>query len=221
VGRNEGMDGAIQTAEARRAPGDIYRPGQSAFDEVLDKNGAVREPWVEWIGLCQEGGEKIYRAWNKATIRFVREIGVSYSVHRSVGKRGPWSFDPVPWIFGATEWAGIEAGIAQRVRLCSAILADLYGDQNLIREGILPLEIVYRDRGFLRPFVLGKDRGRKGGGRGESLDWSILVRNLTPCPGSAWPLSTWPEVRRDACGSSTSGRMLRLAWGSPWRIVVS
>jgi len=198
VGREKGMDGAIQTAEARRAPGDIYRPGQSAYDEVLDKTGAVREPWVEWIGLCQDGGEKIYRAWNKATIRFVREIGVSYSVHRSVGKRGPWSFDPVPWIFGASEWAGIEAGIAQRVRLCSAIVADLYGDQNLIREGILPLEIVYRDRGFLRPFVIDKDYGRKvgrGGGIPGLVNFGKKSHPVSGLSLAAVDLARGPEGR--------------------------
>jgi uncharacterized circularly permuted ATP-grasp superfamily protein len=156
------MEGLKETAGTKRVSGDIYRPGPSAFDEVVDRHGMVREPWAEWIELCEEGGEKIYRTWNKATLRFIREIGVSYSVHRVAGKRGPWSFDPVPWIFGAEEWTGIEAGIDQRVRLCSAILADLYGKQNLIREGVLPLEIVYRDRSFLRSFVRPCETGRKG-----------------------------------------------------------
>ncbi len=188
----------METAEAKRMPGEFYRPGPSAYDELLHKDGTVREPWQEWAMLCREGGEKIYRAWNKATIRFVREIGVSYSVHRAAGKRGPWSFDPVPWIFGASEWAGIEAGIAQRVRLCSAILADLYGDQTLIREGILPLEIVYRDRGFLRPFVLDPERNRKGGRGGGIPGLVNFGKKTAPVLGlslAAVDLARGPEGR--------------------------
>lgn len=192
------MEGAIETAEAKRRPGEIYRPGPSSYDEVLDGHGAVREPWREWLTLCRDGGEKVYRAWSKATNRFVREIGVSYSVQRVAGKRGPWSFDPVPWIFGAAEWAGIEAGIAQRVRLCSALLADLYGEQKLIREGILPLEIVYRDRGFLRPFVLEGDRNRKGGRAGGIPGLVNFGKKSAPVPGlslAAVDLARGPEGR--------------------------
>jgi uncharacterized circularly permuted ATP-grasp superfamily protein/uncharacterized alpha-E superfamily protein len=190
------MEGVKETAGVKRVSGDIYRPGTAAYDEVLDARGVVREHWAEWIGLCEEGGEKVYRNWNKATLRFIREIGVSYSVHRAAGKRGPWSFDPVPWIFGAEEWTNIEAGIAQRVRLCSAILADLYGKQTLLREGVLPLEIVYRDRSFLRPFVRVGEQVRKSG-RGGGLPGLVAFgRKSNPVPGvslAAVDLARGPE----------------------------
>jgi len=156
--------GAPQPAEAKAEPlsAEVYRRGSAAYDEVLRPDGTVREPWREWMDLCREGGEKHQRSVTKAARRFIRENGVSYTTQGAGGDRGPWSFDPVPWIFGPEEWTRIEAGVAQRVRLAAAILDDLYGEQRLLREGLIPLEIVYRDRGFLRPCARELPSPRKG-----------------------------------------------------------
>ena len=46
-----------------------------------------------------------------------------------------WRCDPIPLILSAEEFAGLEAGLAQRARLIDAILADLYGPGTLVDEG--------------------------------------------------------------------------------------
>ena len=54
-------------------------------------------------------------------------------------------------VLPAHEFAALEAALAQRARLLSAVLADLYGPQRLIAEGVLPPALVYANPGFLRP----------------------------------------------------------------------
>ncbi len=203
------MSGTTHPATADRSPAGIYVPGDSRYDEVLDRSGAVREPWAEWMELCRAGGERVYRSWNKATRRFVREVGVSYSTHRTGGKPAPWSFDPVPWIFGAGEWARIEKGVDQRIRLGAAILDDLYGEQRLIREGIVPMEIVYRDRGFLRPCtVAGAGGGGSGKRRKEGGSRGKETREAGCAPGlsfAALDLARGPEGNMWVVNQRTDG----------------
>ena len=50
-----------------------------------------------------------------------------------------------------SEFAELEAGLAQRARLLDAVLADLYGPQRLLADGALPAALVYANPAFLRP----------------------------------------------------------------------
>jgi uncharacterized circularly permuted ATP-grasp superfamily protein len=54
-------------------------------------------------------------------------------------------------VLAADEWQHLSAGIAQRARLLNAVLADLYGPQRLIKEGLLPAELVFGHNNFLWP----------------------------------------------------------------------
>ena len=57
----------------------------------------------------------------------------------------------MPHVLAAEEWQQLSAGIAQRARLLNAVLADLYGPQRLIKEGLLPAELVFGHNNFLWP----------------------------------------------------------------------
>jgi uncharacterized circularly permuted ATP-grasp superfamily protein/uncharacterized alpha-E superfamily protein len=63
----------------------------------------------------------------------------------------PWNLDAVPVLYGQGEWAGLEGALEQRARLLDLVLGDLYGAQRLLTEGVLPAELVFGHRGFLRP----------------------------------------------------------------------
>ena len=65
-----------------------------------------------------------------------------------------WRCDPIPLILSAEEFAGLEAGLAQRARLIDAILADIYGPGSLVETGAIPPDLVYGNPAFLRPWVI-------------------------------------------------------------------
>lgn len=60
-----------------------------------------------------------------------------------------WLVDPLPVILGVEEWDQLEAGLKQRARLLTLVLADLYGEQRLLASGALPAEVVWGHPGFL------------------------------------------------------------------------
>ena len=65
------------------------------------------------------------------------------------GTDRPWVVDPIPLILSARDWQDIEEGIAQRAELLNALLADIYGPQHLLHEGLVPASLVYGHRGYL------------------------------------------------------------------------
>jgi uncharacterized circularly permuted ATP-grasp superfamily protein/uncharacterized alpha-E superfamily protein len=112
----------------------------------------LREHWRPFVEAVEAlGCEEMERAEAEVT-RLLRENGIAYNLHG--GPRGvhrDWKLDTVPLIFDAADWNHIEAGLRQRSLLLDRILADLYGPRHLIREGLLPQELIFRHPGFLRP----------------------------------------------------------------------
>jgi uncharacterized circularly permuted ATP-grasp superfamily protein len=59
--------------------------------------------------------------------------------------------DPLPLVIDKREWVGIEQAISQRATLLNEIISDLYGEQRLLREGLMPPALVFANPHFLRP----------------------------------------------------------------------
>ena len=83
--------------------------------------------------------------------RQIRDNGVTYNVYADAnGPQRPWSLDLFPLIISADDWTGIESGIKQRTRLLNHIMADVYGPQKLLHQGLLPAALVQGHPGYLR-----------------------------------------------------------------------
>lgn len=84
--------------------------------------------------------------------RQIRDNGVTYNVYADSAKglQRPWALDLFPMIVPPQDWAQIEAGVLQRARLLNAMMADLYGPQELLREALLPAALVQGHPGYLR-----------------------------------------------------------------------
>ena len=124
-----------------------------SYDELFDPAGAPRADWAPLVErLAALGPEELRRRWEEAR-RLLQERGVSYDVYgdREGAPTRPWSLSPIPVVFGPGTWDPLAEGLAQRARLLDQLLADLYGPQRLLQEGVLPPEILYAHPGFLRP----------------------------------------------------------------------
>ena len=55
------------------------------------------------------------------------------------------------FIISKAEWRDLEKGMKQRAYVLNKLLEDLYGDRTLLKEGIIPAELIYSHSGFLRP----------------------------------------------------------------------
>ena len=84
--------------------------------------------------------------------RQIRDNGVTYNVYADAdGPQRPWSLDLFPLIISPESWTQIEAGVLQRVRVLDRVMADVYGPQQLLAEGLLPAALVRGHPGYLRP----------------------------------------------------------------------
>jgi len=127
-----------------------YGGDAARYDELLAADGAVRAHWQPIVErLSDDGADGIKRGVELAR-RLIVENGVTYNVYADpLGRDRPWVLDPLPLILPAEEWAVIEAGVAQRARVLDALLADLYGPQKLIANGIVPPELTFGHPNYL------------------------------------------------------------------------
>ncbi len=83
--------------------------------------------------------------------RQIRDNGVTYNVYADAeGPQRPWSLDLFPLVVDAPSWQHIEAGVQQRMRLLEAVMADVYGPQSFLAQGLLPPALVHGHPGYLR-----------------------------------------------------------------------
>jgi uncharacterized circularly permuted ATP-grasp superfamily protein/uncharacterized alpha-E superfamily protein len=145
------------TIRPASVPGAAYLGGYSAdarrYDELLDGTGAIRPHWKALFErLGNESGSDVTRRGIELTRRLITENGVTYNVYADPkGADRPWVLDPLPLMISAAEWRQIEQGVAQRARVLDALLADLYGPQRLLSEGVVPPELPFGHPNFLWP----------------------------------------------------------------------
>ena len=140
-----------------KIPGSIaqyYAPKLEAYDEMYAGEGRVLPHWqVLMQDLDQLGREGLERRHLEAQ-RLLRENGVTFNIYDGLrGMARPWELDPIPLFISAEEWSIIEAGLVQRAELLNLVLADIYGPQQLLKEGLLPPELVFGHAGFQRSCV--------------------------------------------------------------------
>lgn len=131
-----------------------YATELGAYDESYAVEGQLLPHWDRLMQDLEQTGADNLEEYRQEAQRLFRENGVTYNVYEDPrGPARPWAIDPIPLLIDHAEWDEIEAGLIQRTELFDLILKDIYGEQTLIREGLLPLEVIYGHNGFLRPCV--------------------------------------------------------------------
>ncbi len=129
-----------------------YPASPGRYDEMLDATMQPRAHWRALLTHLQNEAPEAMRARLDTVQRQVRENGVTYNVYADAkGEQRPWDLNVLPLILPADEWAQIEAGVIQRATLLNRILGDVYGEQKLITDGLLPAALIHGNAGFLRP----------------------------------------------------------------------
>ncbi|WP_439556501.1 circularly permuted type 2 ATP-grasp protein [Dyadobacter sp.] len=131
-----------------------YQSGLSSYDEVLDLRGNVKPHWNALFSTLEKLGLEELKSRNEEIIGKLRENGVTYNVYGSPdGMNRPWQLDPIPFLIEQKEWNHIAKGLQQRAVLLDLMLKDLYGTRNLVKDGIIPAELVFDNTGFFRPCI--------------------------------------------------------------------
>ncbi|MDZ7592435.1 MAG: circularly permuted type 2 ATP-grasp protein [Rubrivivax sp.] len=147
-------DAAAHTLTGRALPAE---PG--VWDELRSPDGMLRPAWQRFaqaLPLPSAGldlAEDLDRRVGQVAHR-IRQDGVTHNVFGESGVASrPWSLELLPLLIEPGEWAAIEEGVRQRAELLELTLADLYGPQRLLHEGLLPPALLLRHPGWLRPMI--------------------------------------------------------------------
>ena len=129
-----------------------YKESINSYDEVIDQNGQVKPYWQGLFDTLEAIGINELELRNQEIVKKLKENGVTYNVYGSNKESNrAWKLDPIPFLIHESEWKTIEEGLKQRARLLDLILKDLYGPQTLIKNAIIPAELVFDNSGFPLP----------------------------------------------------------------------
>jgi uncharacterized circularly permuted ATP-grasp superfamily protein/uncharacterized alpha-E superfamily protein len=121
------------------------------YDEVLKSNMSINPNWEKLINNLTQMGSDNLVAKQKEINWLMDENGVTYNVYNDPkGMNRSWNLNIVPFLIHQNEWKTVEKGITQRAELLNLILKDIYGKRELIKNGIIPQEVIFAHRGFLR-----------------------------------------------------------------------
>lgn len=121
------------------------------YDEVLKSDMSINPNWQKLLeNLTHLGNDNLREKQNEINW-LLEENGVTYNVYNDPeGMHRSWRLNIVPFLIHQNEWQTIERGLIQRAELLNLILKDIYGKRELITNGIVPQEVVFAHRGFLR-----------------------------------------------------------------------
>jgi uncharacterized circularly permuted ATP-grasp superfamily protein len=128
-----------------------YSPINGVWDEMYGQNAEVREHYRKVIEyISKESADDLNKKEELAKRLFMSQ-GITFTVYNSgEGIEKIFPFDIIPRIITAPEWAFVEKGIKQRLTALNLFLKDVYNNQFIVKDGIVPIDIIYSCPHFLR-----------------------------------------------------------------------
>jgi uncharacterized circularly permuted ATP-grasp superfamily protein len=111
----------------------------NAFDEMFDAQGTVRGPYKGIYAELAPSDASELKARAEALGRAFIDQGITFSLS---GQERPFPLDLVPRVISAAEWSRLERGITQRVKALEMYLDDIYGDQEILNDDIIPRRLI-------------------------------------------------------------------------------
>lgn len=128
-----------------------YNPINSVWDEMYGTDSNIRDHYRKVIEyISRESAEDLNKKEDLAKRLFMSQ-GITFTVYNSgEGIEKIFPFDIIPRIITAAEWAFVEKGIKQRLTALNLFLKDIYHNQFIIKDGVVPIDIIYSCPHFLR-----------------------------------------------------------------------
>ena len=122
-----------------------------AYCEALASSMELRQHWQPLMAAFDGMGREVLDKCQDRVRRMRHEDGATYNPFDDASGWGtPWALEILPLPLTAGEWADLEAGLIQRATVLEKILSDVYGPQDLLKNGRIPPELVFANPNFLR-----------------------------------------------------------------------
>ena len=125
-----------------------------AYDEMFSAPGVLHphyQPLLDHFSSLP--ADELHRRKQAADLSFLNQ-GITFTVYgREEGTEQIFPYDPIPRIVTASEWAAVERGLTQRITALNLFLKDLYNEGRILKDGVVPRELVYSCKHFRRQMV--------------------------------------------------------------------
>ena len=188
-----------------------YLPGL-AYDEMFTADGDVRSHYDPLHGRMSSLGAEELAGRQRTLERSFLLQGITFTVYGAENTtERVMPTDLFPRIIPAAEWARIEAGLIQRLQALNLFLADIYGDQQILMDGVVPRELVLGAPSYRREmqhlYVPHKAYANVCGSdliRGQDGHFAVLEDNLRVPSGVSYMLANRDAAKRTFPGTYRS-----------------
>ncbi|MAT14382.1 MAG: hypothetical protein CMJ46_03840, partial [Planctomyces sp.] len=128
-----------------------YAPPEQVYDEYMLNTRQPRPHVQKFVQALNSIGRQTFETRWEQVQRSVQENDFAYSGYIGEEDRPrPWELDALPLLIQGKEWDAVSRALTQRAQLLNMILKDLYGDQKLLKTGLLPPELFFSHTYFQR-----------------------------------------------------------------------
>jgi uncharacterized circularly permuted ATP-grasp superfamily protein len=130
-----------------------YHPQHRVWDEMFSPDG-IRGTYENFVAAIQDLSADEMNHKDELAKKLFMSQGITFTVYSSgEGIEKIFPFDIIPRILEAAEWKHIEEGIKQRLKALNIFLKDIYNQQFIIKDGIIPAKLIYSCSNFVRQMV--------------------------------------------------------------------
>jgi uncharacterized circularly permuted ATP-grasp superfamily protein len=125
-----------------------YYDAEGCWDELIC-GGRPRPELGGFSRFLRELGLPLLRERQQAADLAIRAMGITFTVYEDATNIDrAWPFDLLPRVLTTQEWSRISRGLEQRLRALNLFIADVYGDQRILDDGVVPRELVERSPNY-------------------------------------------------------------------------
>ena len=130
-----------------------YHEQPTVWDEMFTAGG-IRPTYQNFVAAIQNLSADEMTHKDELAKKLFMSQGITFTVYSSgEGIEKIFPFDIIPRILEAAEWKHIESGIKQRLKALNIFLKDIYHQQFIIKDGIVPSKLIYSCSNFIRQMV--------------------------------------------------------------------
>lgn len=126
------------------------------YDELITPKGRPRPVARTLARQLSKFADEELEALKATADAAIQEMGISFTVYNQEGGSidRQWPFDIIPRVISKKEWTVVEAGLKQRVKALNHFISDIYADQQIVKDGIFPADVLKKSKNF-RPQCVG------------------------------------------------------------------
>jgi len=124
------------------------------YDEIIGSNGEPRDGANLLVEKLKTLSDSELRRRQQAAEVALMNMGITFNVYgNDDGTEKIFPFDIIPRIIEARDWVGIEKGLKQRIHALNLFLNDIYHEQKILKDGVIPPHVIESSKGYLKPCI--------------------------------------------------------------------